>query len=99
MTKCSKSIIQQALDIIPKGKLAATVKKYSTNKRPYIFTLLDHLMVMVFAQLTSLQSLREIVGTLNVHPTRYQQIRIEGIPPTRSTLARINETQDYHFFE
>ena len=58
-----KYIFSQLTDFLPKIKFDWLVKKYEGNKYVKKFTCWNHLLVMIFAQLTQRESLIDLVST------------------------------------
>lgn len=65
-----KYIFSQICDFLPKNQFDWFVKKYQGNKYVKKFTCWNHLLVMIFAQLTHRESLRDLIATLNAHKTK-----------------------------
>lgn len=74
------------------------VKKYEGNKYVKKFTCWNHLLVMIFAQLTRRESLRDLVSTLNAHRSKFNRLGF-GESVTRSNLSKANEQREPRIFE
>ena len=74
------------------------VKKYQGNKRVKTFKCWNHLLVMIFAQLTKRESLRDLIAVLDAHQGKLQHLCF-GDSVTRSNLSKANETRDARIFE
>ncbi len=59
----------------------------------------DHLLVMIFAQLTYRESLRSIEVSLNSQSTKLYHMGIRCSKIARNTLAKANEVRDYKIYE
>ena len=73
-------------------------KKYQGNKYVKKFTCWNHLLVMIFAQLTHRESLRDLIATLNAHKTKFNRLGF-GTSVTRSNLSKANEQREAKIFE
>lgn len=93
-----KFIFSQLIDFLPKVKFDWLVKKYEGNKYVKKFTCWNHLLVMIFAQLTQRESLRDLISVLNAHKSKFNRLGF-GESVTRSNLSKANEQRDPKIFE
>ena len=93
-----KFIFTQLCDFLPKTQFDWYVKKYDGNKYVKSFTCWNHLMIMIFAQLTHRESLRDLVNSLNPHKPKFNRLGF-GKSVTRSNLSKANECRDPRIFE
>lgn len=93
-----KFIFSQLIDFLPKVKFDWLVKKYEGNKYVKKFTCWNHLLVMIFAQLTQRESLRDLTSVLNAHKSKFNRLGF-GESVTRSNLSKANEQRDPKIFE
>lgn len=93
-----KYIFSQICDFLPKNQFDWFVKKYQGNKYVKKFTCWNHLLVMIFAQLTHRESLRDLIATLNAHKTKFNRLGF-GTSVTRSNLSKANEQREAKIFE
>lgn len=93
-----KYIFSQLTDFLPKTKFDWLVKKYQGNKYVKKFTCWNHLLVMIFAQLTQRESLRDLISTLNAHKSKFNRLGF-GESVTRSNLSKANEQREARIFE
>lgn len=91
-------VFTQLCDFIPRGQFEWFVKKYEGNKYVKTFTCWNHLLVLVFGQLTNRESLRDLVGSLNAHTSKFHHLGF-GKSVTRSNLSKANEIRDVRIFE
>ncbi len=82
-----KYIFRLICDFLPKKQFDWFVKKYQGNKYVKKFTCWNHLLVMIFAQLTHRESLRDLIATLNAHKTKFNRLGF-GTSVTRSNLSK-----------
>lgn len=93
-----KFIFAQLIEFLPKIKFDWFVKKYEGNKYVKSFTCWNHLLVMIFAQLTHRESLRDLISTLNAHKSKFNRLGF-GTSVTRSNLSKSNEQREARIFE
>lgn len=91
-------VFTQICDFIPRDQFEWFVKKYEGNKYVKTFTCWNHLLVLVFGQLTNRESLRDLVGSLNAHKSKFHHLGF-GKSVTRSNLSKANEIRDVRIFE
>lgn len=91
-------IFTQVCDFIPRDQFEWIVKKYEGNKYVRSFTCWNHLLVLIFGQLTNRESLRDLVGSLNAHKSKFHHLGF-GKSVTRSNLSKANEVRDVRIFE
>lgn len=91
-------IFTQLCNSLPKTYFDWLVKKYEGNKYVKSFTCWNHLMVMIFAQLTHRESLRDLINSLSPHQSKFNRLGF-GKSVTRSNLSKANECRDPKIFE
>lgn len=72
-------------------------KKYEGNKYVKSFTCCNHLQVLLFRQLSSRESLRDLVVTLAPHKRSFHHLGF-GKSATRSNLSKANEVRGVRIF-
>ena len=82
-------IFNQLLSYIPKDMFDRLVKKYDGNKFIKDYTCWNHLLVMVWAQLTSRRSLRDIESSIRAHYDKTYRMGI-GRTVSRNNIAYAN---------
>lgn len=97
-TATCRTFIHQLLSIIPKDEILEKAKFWGTDKGAKGFSSWSHFIVMVFAQLMDLGSLRQIVGVISCLPDRYKELLLDAVP-TRSSISYANTNRDWHFFK
>ena len=60
-------VFTQLCSFLPKVKFDWFVKKYEGNKYIKSFTCWNHLLVMLFGQISNRESMRDLITTLNAH--------------------------------
>ena len=91
-------IFQQLCQFLPKDYFEYLVDKYDGNKYLKSFTCWNHFLVMLWAQLTTRESLRDIIGSLNGHKSKFYRLGF-GKSVCRTTLAEANERRSIEIFK
>jgi hypothetical protein len=92
-----KIVFSQLTSLFPKYEFDKCIKKYNGNYKTQEFTCWEHFLVMIFAQLTTRESLRDIENSLKAIPDRLYHMGIRS-EIAKSTLADANKNRDYHIF-
>lgn len=90
-------IFKQLCQFLPRDYFEFLVDKYNGNKYLKSFTCWNHIMVLLWAQLTSRESLRDIIGSLNAHQSKFYRLGF-GKSVCRSTLSEANEKRNVEIF-
>jgi hypothetical protein len=90
-------IFSQITDFLPMYEFDKCVERYHGNYQVKNFSCLDHLLCMVFAQLTYRESLRDIEACLRSRQKKLYHMGIRG-NISRSTLAYANENRDWRIY-
>ncbi len=85
-------IFAQLLDSVSRYEFAQCVDRYDGNRRVRLFSCWDQFLVMLFAQFTFRESLRDIEACLRAWPRQLYHLGIGG-GVSRSTLADANENR------
>ena len=93
-----KYVFTQLCEFLPKSSFDHLVDKYEGNKYVKSFTCWNHLLVLIFGQLTHRESLRALVTTLNAHQEKFHHLGF-GRSVTRSNLSKANEVRSVAIFE
>jgi len=93
-----KYVFAQITTFLPQRVFDVIVEKYNGNKYVKHFTCWNQLLAMIFGQLTSRESLRDLVVALDAHSQKSYHLGF-GKSVTRSNLAKANEVRDYRIFE
>ena len=91
-------IFSQLCDFLPVDFFKWLVKKYEGNKYVKSFTCWNHLLVLMFGQLSNRESLRDLVMTLAPHKRSFHHLGF-GKSVTRSNLSKANEVRDVRIFK
>lgn len=90
-------IFNQLCGFIPRDIFDRLVKKYGGNVSVKHYTCWNHLMVMIWAQLTSRRSLRDIENSLRAHSDKTYRMGM-GKSISRNTIAHANARKDVAIF-
>lgn len=93
-----KYIFSQMIEFVPKYEFDKLVKLYKGDYHTRSFSTYNHLLHLLFGQLTVCSSLRDICLCLKAHHNSLYHL---GIRQTvnASSLSRANEKRDYRIFE
>ena len=92
-----QTLFAQLIDHLPRHEFRRCVDRYAGNHRVRRFSCWDQFLCMAFAQLTSRESLRDIVACLRSQDRRLYHAGIRGAV-SRSTLADANESRDWRIY-
>jgi hypothetical protein len=90
-------IFSQILDLVCRYEFNKCVDRYGGNRRVRSFSCWDQFLVMLFAQLTYRDSLRDIESCLRAFRTQLYHLGIRG-GVSRSTLADANENRSWRIW-
>ena len=91
-------IFKQLCQFLPKDYFEYLVQKYDGNKYVKSFTCWNHLMVLLWAQLTAREGIRDIVGSLSAHQSKFYHLGF-GKSVCRTTLADANEKRRVEIYK
>ena len=92
------SIFAQILELFPRGEFEGAVQKHKAERHSRGFSSWGQFIAMLFCQLGSAKSLREICGGLAASEGKLRHL---GLPeaPARSTLAYANEHRPWQMYQ
>ena len=91
-------VFTQLIEFLPRKYFEWLVKKYEGNKYVKSFTCWNHLLVMIFGQLSNRNGLRDLIVTLAPHQRSFHHLGF-GKSVTRSNLSKANEIRDVRIFK
>ncbi len=93
-----KFIFAQLTEFLPRRAFDRIVNKYDGNRYVKSFTCWNQMLCMVFGQLTSRDSMRDLILSLEAHQPKYYHL---GFGPTlsRRNLGKANEKRNFKIFE
>jgi hypothetical protein len=92
-----KLVFAQLIEHLPLHTFRRCVARYGGQHKVKSFSCLDQLLVMMFAQLTFRESLRDIEACLRAQPEKIYHMGIRG-GMARNTLANANATRDWRIY-
>jgi len=93
-----KYVFAQLTEFLPRRVFDGFVAKYAGNKYVKHFTSWNQLLCMVFGQLISRESLRDLIVVIEAHSQKSYHLNF-GRSIIRSNLAKANENRDSKIFE
>ena len=93
-----KYIFSQLTEFLPRRVFDGIVEKYDGNKKVRSFTCWNQMLCMLFGQLTSRDSMRDLLLSLEAHKPKYYHLGF-GKSVTRTNLGKANRNRDYKIFE
>jgi len=93
-----KYVFSQIIEFLPQRVFDRLVSKYSGNKSVRHFTCWNQLLCMIFGQLSSRESLRDLVIVIEAHRSKSYHLGF-GKNVSRSNLSKANENRNYKIFE
>ncbi len=91
-------VFTQLCQFLPRDYFEYLVKKYQGNRYIKSFSCWNHLLVLIWAQLSDRESLRDIVGSLKFHTSKFYHLGF-GKSVCRTTLAEAGEKRDVRIFQ
>ncbi|MDF0708095.1 IS4 family transposase [Flagellimonas okinawensis] len=93
-----KYVFAQLTEFLPRRAFDRIVKEHGGNKYVRSFTCWNQMLCMVFGQLTSRDSMRDLMLSLEAHRPKYYHLGF-GTTVTRRNLGKANEKRSYKIFE
>jgi len=94
-----KIVFSQIASLIPWDQFDKIVLSYRGDYKIHNFKCRDHLLVMIFAQLTYREGLRAIDSSLNSQRAKLYHMGIRCKQVARNTIANANEIRDCRIYE
>lgn len=91
-------VFTQLCQFLPQDYFEYLVRKFQGNHYVKSFSCWNHFLVMLWAQLTSRESLRDIIGSLELHKRKFHHLGF-GKSVCRTTLSQANEKRDVRIFQ
>jgi len=91
-------VFAQLVDFLPRKYFEWLVKKYEGNKYVKSFTCRNHLMVLLFGQLSNREGLRDLIVSIMPFKSSFHHL-VFGKNVSRSNLGKANETRDVRIFQ
>lgn len=91
-------IFTQLCQFLPKRAFDCLVDKYEGNKYVKSFTCWNHLLVLIFGQLSCRESMRDLITSITPYHNFFHHLGF-GKSVTRSNLSKANEIREVRIFE
>ena len=92
-----KLVFAQLIEHLPPQTFRRCVARYGGPRKVKSFACLDQLLVMMFAQLTFRESLRDVEACLRAQPEKTYHMGMRG-GMARNTLPNANATRDWRIY-
>ena len=93
-----KYLFAQLTEFLPRRVFDNIVEKQDGNKYVRSFTCWNQMLCMVFGQLTSRDSMRDLMLSIEAHKSKYYHLGFSK-SVTRRNLGKANERRSYKIFE
>lgn len=93
-----KYVFSQIIEFLPQRVFDRLVSEYSGNKSVKHFSCWNQLLCMIFGQLSSRDSLRDLTIVIEAHKSKSYHLGF-GKNVSRSNLSKANEGRNYKIFE
>lgn len=93
----SRTIFNELLDFLPRKKFEALIGQHGFDRYKKKFSWYNLLLLLMYAQITGKDSLRDIETWLSVHQNLYYHLWIQSTK--RSTISYNNNTCNHEIFE
>lgn len=93
-----KYVFAQLTEFLPRRKFDRIVEKYDGNKYAKGFTCWNQMLIMVFGQLTTRESMRDLMLSLEPHQSKFYHLGF-GNTVSRRNLGNANKKRNYKIFE
>lgn len=93
-----KLVFSQLTALLPKTTFQRCVDRYGGNHKVKDFSCFDQFLVMLFAQLTYRESLRDIELNLRAHASRLYHMGLRCNTVSRNTLSNANATRPWQIY-
>lgn len=91
------SVFQQVIKSLPRRRINAVISTFQSDKWCKRFSTFEHLIVMIYSQLSGQVSLRDLEASFNASPARHYHLGSHGV--RRSTLSDANAARPCGVFE
>ena len=93
-----KFVFAQIVEFIPRFEFDKCVKRYNGDFHARSLNSYNHLLQLIFGQITACTSLRDICLCLKAHQKNLYHLGIKQ-NVVHSTLSKANEKRDYRIFQ
>lgn len=93
-----KYVFAQLTEFLPRRKFDRIVKKYNGNRYTKGLSCWNQMLIMIFGQLTSRESMRDLMLSLEPQRSKFYHLGF-GNTISRRNLGNANNKRDYRIFE
>ena len=93
-----KFVFAQLTEFLPRRKFDRIVKKYKGNKYAKGLSCWNQMLIMIFGQLTSRESMRDLMLSIEPQRSKFYHLGF-GRTISRRNLGNANDKRDYRIFE
>src|SRR6187401_811034 len=93
-----KYVFSQITAFLPQRVFDTIVAKYKGNHRTRHFSTWNHMLCMMFGQLSNRDSLSDLVLTINAHPSKAYHLGF-GRSVSKANLGKSNANRNFKIFE
>lgn len=93
-----KYVFAQLTEFLPRRKFDRIVKKYNGNRYTKGLSCWNQMLIMIFGQLTSRESMRDLMLSLEPQRSKFYHLGF-GNTISRRNLGNANDKRDYRIFE
>ena len=94
-----KFVFAQITKFLPQRKFERIVAKYNDRTQDWSMTHWNHMLVLMFGQLTGCGSLRELTDITVAHGKKSFHLGFGILPITKQMLSKANALRDHRIFE
>ena len=91
-------VFTQLVDFLPRKNFEWLVKKYDGNKYVKSFTCWNHLLVLLYGQLSNREGLRDLIASITPLKSAFHHLGF-GKNVSRSNLGKANEIREVKIFQ
>jgi len=92
-----KYVFAQVTDFLPRRQFDSIVKQYKGNRYIKHFTCWNHLLCMMFGQLSNRESLSDLILCIEAHKSKSYHLGL-GINVSKNNLAKANEHRNWQIY-
>ena len=91
-------VFAQLIDFLPRKIFEWLIKKYDGNKYVKSFTCWNHLLVLLYGQLSNREGLRDLIVSITPFKSAFHHLGF-GKNVSRSNLGKVNEIREVKIFQ
>ena len=95
----NKYVFAQLVAFLDRNHFNYLARKYSGDRYVKHFTCWNQLLALMFGQLGSRESLRDLITVMEAHESKCYHLGLGRKPVPKTTFATANQNRDYRIFE